>query len=313
MIRATSLIAVAMVALSGPISAQMVDSSIRGRDIDVVINGRPVDFRYGDPVVQNGRLLIPIRSVLSSLPASAIVWDPVHQVVSAAYMNRSTELQIGSRKAVVNGRNIEMDVPAMTIRGRTMVPLRFLSEALGAVVSFSQPDLKVTVSMPMAPIPRGVTPTPTIVVRGSSAPRRFFRSSDRGAQTIAAADTGPVMTDEELLAALERQVQMDWEVWAANRAEWRLAQSNFQIWSSIQTSFNSMMVYNGSSAINGMPPSGIVLLNPGGWASWQITLDAMVQRDLVDQQRLNTDYAAYVAVFRRVNPSGTPLARPIAP
>src|SRR5207244_1298013 len=40
------------------------------------------------------------------------------------------------RTAKVNGRIVSLDVPAMTIAGNTMVPLRFVSESIGAVVAW---------------------------------------------------------------------------------------------------------------------------------------------------------------------------------
>jgi hypothetical protein len=46
------------------------------------------------------------------------------------------ELPIGEPKMIVNGREQPIDVPAQIIEGRTMVPLRFVSEALGAEVDW---------------------------------------------------------------------------------------------------------------------------------------------------------------------------------
>jgi len=45
-------------------------------------------------------------------------------------------LTIGSQEAYVNGEKIMLDVPAMIIEGRTMVPLRFISESMNATVEW---------------------------------------------------------------------------------------------------------------------------------------------------------------------------------
>ena len=45
-------------------------------------------------------------------------------------------LKIGETTAYVNGEVYELDVPANVIEGRTMVPIRFVSEAIGAVVDW---------------------------------------------------------------------------------------------------------------------------------------------------------------------------------
>ena len=52
------------------------------------------------------------------------------------------ELQIGKKEYTVNGQGREMDVPAQIINGRTMVPLRFIAEALGAEVDWEPKDGK---------------------------------------------------------------------------------------------------------------------------------------------------------------------------
>lgn len=52
------------------------------------------------------------------------------------------ELPIGKPQMVVNGRVESIDIPAQIISGRTMVPLRVVSEALGAEVDWEPKDGK---------------------------------------------------------------------------------------------------------------------------------------------------------------------------
>ena len=54
-------------------------------------------------------------------------------------------MEVGSTEARVNGRPVILDVPATSNYGRTMVPLRFVSESLGAEVSFSTFENTVTI------------------------------------------------------------------------------------------------------------------------------------------------------------------------
>jgi hypothetical protein len=54
----------------------------------------------------------------------------------AVHETQTVELTIGSRQARVNNQPSLLDVPAFTIGGRTMVPLRFVSESLGASVQW---------------------------------------------------------------------------------------------------------------------------------------------------------------------------------
>lgn len=52
------------------------------------------------------------------------------------------ELSIGKNVMLVNGREQPIDVPAQIIEGRTMVPLRFVAEALGCEVDWEPKDGK---------------------------------------------------------------------------------------------------------------------------------------------------------------------------
>jgi hypothetical protein len=56
-------------------------------------------------------------------------------------------MQIGNKQAVVRGVTRDISVPPYTINGRTMVPLRFTGEALGAKVSWNADEQKVTLEL----------------------------------------------------------------------------------------------------------------------------------------------------------------------
>lgn len=297
------------------ISAQAASTQTRDTDrigtqsgIVVTVNNRSVDFNDGKPMMQNGRVLVPLRDVLQSLPAVALAWDPRDQTVSAAYLDRTVRLRIGSKTANVTGHTLDLDVPATTIHGRTMVPLRFLSEALGAVVTWSEADQRVDISLPRSAVPAGSVAT---AVPQS---RRFFRTAQsRSRQGVQLADQQQTMTDAELLAAIEQQLQLDYNQWAADRGAWMVDYANFLQWANLQSIFNTYTIVNGSSALTGGPGVSYTPMNPTGWAQWQTYLQMDYQRDIANQQRFNSDYAAYVEVFRRVNPKGTPIPRPAPP
>jgi len=55
-------------------------------------------------------------------------------------------LTIGETKAVIWGEEKENDVPPIIIRGRTMLPVRFVAEALGAEVEWNEKEQKVTIT-----------------------------------------------------------------------------------------------------------------------------------------------------------------------
>src|SRR5438045_1308168 len=96
-------------------------------DINVRVNGDPVRFEGAQPRQMDGRVLVPLRGVLEKMGAN-VDWLPSSQTVVATKGSMELNLPIGSRTATVNGREVRLDVPAMTIAGSTMVPLRFVSE-----------------------------------------------------------------------------------------------------------------------------------------------------------------------------------------
>ena len=109
----------------------------------VELNGRPVALSV-DPIQVVNRTMVPMRSIFEALGAS-VQWTSSTQTVLAVRDATRVQLTIGELAAMVNGQYVALDVPAMIYRGSTMVPLRFVSEALGADVRWN--EATQTVSM----------------------------------------------------------------------------------------------------------------------------------------------------------------------
>ena len=100
----------------------------------VVVDGQTLQADI--PAIESdGRVLVPLRAIMQRLGA-VIAYDARSQTISAEVANRVIYLTIGSRRAFVNGKPVTLDVPARTFAGRTIVPLRFIGESLGAVVDY---------------------------------------------------------------------------------------------------------------------------------------------------------------------------------
>src|SRR5262245_15193518 len=100
--------------------------------IRVYVDGQLVNFDVPPNVIQ-GRVLVPLRGVFEKLGAT-VDYDGRTQHIIAVRGEQTVELTLGSRQARINGKPALLDVPAFTIGDRTMVPLRFISESLGASV-----------------------------------------------------------------------------------------------------------------------------------------------------------------------------------
>lgn len=130
--------------------------------IDLVVDGEKLELDVPPQVVEQ-RTLVPLRAIFEKLGAT-VEWDQATQTATATKGTDMVQITIDSTTAYVNDQAETLDVPAMAIDGRTLVPVRFVSEALQADVQWVQESQTVqittqavgtTVTVP------AVTPAPT--------------------------------------------------------------------------------------------------------------------------------------------------------
>ncbi|HLS88978.1 MAG TPA: N-acetylmuramoyl-L-alanine amidase family protein [Sphingobacteriaceae bacterium] len=117
-------------------------------DITIIINGEQVTADE-PPRIVNDRTLVPIR-VISEYLGAGVEWVEETQQVHITWGDRGIVLTIGEQQAWVDGKPFDLDVApqimATATVGRTMVPLRFAGEALGAQVGWDEATRTVTVA-----------------------------------------------------------------------------------------------------------------------------------------------------------------------
>lgn len=131
--------------------------------IRVFVDGRPISFDV-PPEVVNGRTLVPLRAIFEALGAT-VAWDQPTQTAKATWAGGELSLPIGAEVAMVNGQEKKLDVPGQLIGGRTMVPLRFVGETLGAQVGWYGNARLITINKPVKAL---VSATVTRVVDGDT-------------------------------------------------------------------------------------------------------------------------------------------------
>lgn len=110
----------------------------------IVINGNEIEVE-APYVAGDGTTLVPLR-VISEAFGAGVVWVEETQEIIIEYPGADIKLTIGSEEAVINEEVAELPVcPALSDEGVTMVPLRFISEAFGATVTFDGETNTVTV------------------------------------------------------------------------------------------------------------------------------------------------------------------------
>lgn len=104
--------------------------------ITVLIDGRAL-IADVSPIIQNGRTLVPLRAIFDALGAE-VMWNNEDRSIKAAKGDLTVQLQIGNTTAIINGAAVQIDVPPQILNDRTLVPVRFVSAALGADVQWNQ-------------------------------------------------------------------------------------------------------------------------------------------------------------------------------
>jgi hypothetical protein len=112
-------------------------------DVGVTVNGSQLNLEPA-PIMQDGRVFVPLRGVFENLGAS-VVYDA--GTITATGNGRDIELHIGSTQATVNGQDQTVDVAPFIVGASTYVPLRFVSEALGAQVNWDENNRIVAIDL----------------------------------------------------------------------------------------------------------------------------------------------------------------------
>jgi hypothetical protein len=137
------------------------------KGMSVFVNGQDVEFDV-PPVIKAGRTLIPVRAIVNSMGAQ-VKWDATTQTVTIIKDSTTIILKLGSDIALVNGKEVKLDVPAQTTSDRTIVPIRFIAETFGLKVDWDNDTGSVIIDDENNDENDG-TPTPAPVVTPTPAP-----------------------------------------------------------------------------------------------------------------------------------------------
>lgn len=96
------------------------------------------------PIVLNGSTYVPVRVVLDAFGGEAL-WSGAAQSVTIMRGERFLEMIVNQKGFVRNGTRLTSDVAPIIRQGRTLVPLRFVSEQLGLTVKWDQNTKSITI------------------------------------------------------------------------------------------------------------------------------------------------------------------------
>lgn len=120
-----------------------------------IVIGSPMAFVKSEPIVleaapfvtATGHTMVPVK-VISEIAGTEAKWNAETNEASFEADGRTVVVTIGSTVAVVNGERVEMPEPAAIVNGRTFVPLRFITENLGADVTWEAETKSVIIEFP---------------------------------------------------------------------------------------------------------------------------------------------------------------------
>lgn len=135
---------------------------------DVTING--VRQSFDQPaIVKNGATLVPLKAIFQELGAT-VKWDQPTQTAVATKESKTIKITVGSSTAYIDGKALKLSANAESINGRVLVPLRFVSEALGADVKWDAVTSTVRIKSSIGSIVEVVGPpaiSPTGISNGA--------------------------------------------------------------------------------------------------------------------------------------------------
>lgn len=102
--------------------------------VNLTIDGQTVALAH-PAVMYRGRIMVPLRGVFENLGAT-VNYDSISRQITARRSGTDIVLALGGLMATINGETRPLDVAPLNADGTVMVPLRFVSEALGAQVTW---------------------------------------------------------------------------------------------------------------------------------------------------------------------------------
>lgn len=119
--------------------------------VTVYVDGAAVEFDV-PPQIINDRTMVPMRAIFEKIGAE-VTWDDATKTAISKKDGTTVSITIGEYKLNVNGKDVEIDVPAQIVDSRTLVPVRAISESFNCDV-FWQEEYRavrvVTLKLPEA-------------------------------------------------------------------------------------------------------------------------------------------------------------------
>ena len=134
----------AVVAITATIGSGCVLA--KSNDITVTYDGENISFDV-QPEIIDDRVMVPMRTIFETFGAK-VKWDSDTQTITAKKKSKTIQMTIGSNDMTKNDETYSSDVAPIIEDGRTLVPIRAISDMLGLDVEWNEKNNTVTITTP---------------------------------------------------------------------------------------------------------------------------------------------------------------------
>src|ERR1700692_243800 len=110
-------------------------------------------------IVRGSTIFVPLRSMFEQMGAT-VSYDPSTKTVTVSKSGANVQVTLGKPEVVINGESRPLDVPPEMYHGVIVVPVRVISEGMGAYVQWVPDKRVVVVRYIPAPAPTPPPPPP---------------------------------------------------------------------------------------------------------------------------------------------------------
>lgn len=89
------------------------------------------------PIIENGRMLVPLRQVFEKMGAT-VAWDDGLKTATCTLNDTIVTVTLNKAEATIGNESFTLDAAPKLINGRILVPVRFIAEGLGATVTWRE-------------------------------------------------------------------------------------------------------------------------------------------------------------------------------
>jgi len=124
-----------------PVSHAVAQSN---QNLSIFVEGNKITPSIA-PFMEKGRTIVEARSLFKALGIQ-LAWDQRTKTVTGTKSGLKLQMTINQKIATVNGKKVEIDASPRVVRGKTLIPLRFVSTAFGAEVLWNKAKQRIDVN-----------------------------------------------------------------------------------------------------------------------------------------------------------------------